>query len=224
MDSAAIASSPPTSGAGPCGPREAFIEPASPPAWGPAAGYVQVDVRLTSPVPLPTRRPVAPCPRGPASTRPRPLPPPTWGATFASPARQSGTDEVSLRHPRSDPLSSDGMLIATRISPRLRGDASHADAAAAAVVDPTPTSLPLSPWRPCASSISQLRPGVPVLPPGGARELAKYRLGGRFGRRVDCLPVLTGVKRRRSQCLLPLALLLFSLWKSHLSPSRASLG
>jgi len=44
MDSAAIASSPPTSGAGPCGPREAFIEPASPPAWGPAAGYVQVDV------------------------------------------------------------------------------------------------------------------------------------------------------------------------------------
>ena len=87
------------------------------------------------------------------------------------------------------------MLIATRISPRLRGDASHADAAAAAVVDPTPTSLPLSPWRPCASSISQLRPGVPVLPPGGARELAKYRLGGRFGRRVDCLPVLTGVER-----------------------------
>ena len=53
-------------------------------------------LRLTSPVPLPTRRPVAPCPRGPASTRPRPLPPPTWGATFASPARQSGTDEVSL--------------------------------------------------------------------------------------------------------------------------------
>ena len=56
-------------------------------------------LRLTSPVPLPTRRPVAPCPRGPASTRPRPLPPPTWGATFASPARQSGTDEVSLMRP-----------------------------------------------------------------------------------------------------------------------------
>ena len=61
------------------------------------SGSAAQDVRLTSPVPLPTRRPVAPCPRGPASTRPRPLPPPTWGATFASPARQSGTDEVSLR-------------------------------------------------------------------------------------------------------------------------------
>ena len=62
----------------------------------PGDGVHQHQLRLTSPVPLPTRRPVAPCPRGPASTRPRPLPPPTWGATFASPARQSGTDEVSL--------------------------------------------------------------------------------------------------------------------------------
>ena len=71
-----------------------------------------------------------------------------------------------------------------------------------------------------ASSISQLRPGVPVLPPGGARELAKYRLGGRFGRRVDCLPVLTGVERSEEPVFVAARAPPFLVVESTLVPPR----